>query len=245
MEVLQESILKVVTYFDIFQYPLTAEEIRCFTDSPCSAEQLEYLLQELLRDEIIFKTQDFYTLHKNSSLGAKRIKENTAAKKQLSRAKKIGKFLTSFPFIKGIAISGSLSKQVAKEDSDIDFFIITKANRLWLSKIFFTSFIKLASLVGFEKWFCLNYIIDETSLEVPEKNIFTATEIITLIPLHDPLLFNKFFSHHFSVHVHFEHVNTGKKKLAVYSWQFAQANPTFGGLAINSRIDFFSNHIIY
>jgi len=193
MEVLQESILKVVTYFDIFQYPLTAEEIRCFTDSPCSAGQLEYLLQELLRDEIIFKTQDFYTLHKNSSLGAKRIKENTASKKQVSRAKKIGKFLTSFPFIKGIAISGSLSKQVAKEDSDIDFFIITKANRLWLSKIFFTSFIKLASLVGFEKWFCLNYIIDETSLEVPEKNIFTATEIITLIPLHDPLLFNKFF----------------------------------------------------
>jgi hypothetical protein len=193
MEALQESILKAVTYFDIFQYPLTAEEIQCFMDTSCSTEQLEYLLQELLRDEIIFKTQDFYTLHKNSSLGAKRIKENTAAKKQLTRAKKIAKFLTWFPFIKGIAISGSLSKQVAKEDSDIDFFIITKGNRLWLSKIFFTSFIKCASLVGFEKWFCLNYVIDETYLEVAEKNIFTATEIITLMPLQDPSLFNKFF----------------------------------------------------
>ena len=28
---------------------------------------------------------------------------------------------------------------------------------------------------------------------MPERNIFTATEIITLMPLHDPSLFNKFF----------------------------------------------------
>jgi hypothetical protein len=101
MEVLQESILKVVTYFDIFQYPLTAEEIRCFTDSPCSAEQLEYLLQELLRDEIIFKTQDFYTLHKNSSLGAKRIKENTAAKKTIVKSKKNREVSNLVSFYKG------------------------------------------------------------------------------------------------------------------------------------------------
>jgi predicted nucleotidyltransferase len=192
MDALRESILKVVTYFDIFQYPVTAEEIRRFMDMPCSMERLEYLLQELLRDERIFKTLDFYTLHKNSSLGIKRIKENTAAKKQLKRAKRIAAFLTWFPFIKGIAISGSLSKYVAKEDSDIDFFIITTSNRLWLSKIFFTSFIKLASFVGLEKWFCLNYVIDETYLEVSEKNIFTAIEIITLMPLHGSL-FDNFF----------------------------------------------------
>src|ERR1700758_4025049 len=98
MDALQESILKVVIYFDIFQYPLTAEEIRCFMDMPCNAERLEYLLQEFLRDEIIFKTQDFYTLHKNSPLGIRRIKENADAKKQLTRARKIARFLTWFPF---------------------------------------------------------------------------------------------------------------------------------------------------
>lgn len=160
---------------------------------PCTAERLEFLLHKLLKDEIIFKTQHFYTLHKNSALGLKRMRENAAAKKQLRRAAKIAAFLTWFPFIKGVAVSGSLSKQVAREDSDIDFFIITKANRLWLSKIFFTSFIKLASLAGLEKWFCLNYVIDETCLEVQEKNLFTAIEIVTLIPLHGSLLFAKFF----------------------------------------------------
>ena len=193
MSPLQESILNVVTYFDIFHYPLTAEEIRTFMDKQCNEEQVHNLLNELLSDERIFKTHDFYTLHKNSSLAAKRIKENAAAKKQMRKAKKIAAFLTWFPFIKGIAISGSLSKQVAKEDSDVDFFIITTANRLWLSKIFFTTFIKLVSFIALDKWFCLNYVIDETNLEVKEKNIFTATEIITLIPLYGSSLFDKFF----------------------------------------------------
>src|SRR3954453_11304973 len=162
MNALQESILKVVTYFDIFQHPLTAEEIRCFMDKSCNEERLQYSLTELLRDELIFKVHDFYTLHKSSSYGIKRIKENAAAKTQLKKAKKIATFLTWFPFIRGIAISGSLSKHVAKEDSDIDFFIITKANRLWVSKLFFTTLVKCASYIKLDKWFCLNYVIDET-----------------------------------------------------------------------------------
>src|SRR5690242_6624248 len=98
MDASRESILKVITYFDIFQYPVTAVEIRYFMDIPCNQERLEYLLQDLLRDEIIFETQGFYTLHKNSSLGIKRIKENAAAKKQLKTAKRIAAFLTIFPF---------------------------------------------------------------------------------------------------------------------------------------------------
>jgi hypothetical protein len=44
-----------------------------------------------------------------------------------------------------------------------------------------------------DKWFCLNYVIDETNLEVPEKNIFTATEIVTLIPLYGYSLLENFF----------------------------------------------------
>jgi len=178
MNALQESILKVVAYFDIFQYPLTAKEIISFMDTRCSEEDLQFVLNGFLRDEVIFKTHSFYTLHRNSYLGIKRIKENTAAQKQLRKAKKIGAFLTWFPFIKGVAISGSLSKEVAKEDSDIDFFIITEANRLWLSKLFFTLFIKCMSFISLEKWFCLNYVIDETNLKCGKKTFLLQQKLL-------------------------------------------------------------------
>jgi hypothetical protein len=84
---------------------------------------------------------------------------------------------------------------------------------LWLSKLFFTLFIKCMSFISLEKWFCLNYVIDETNLEVQEKNIFTATEIITLIPLHGPLLFDKFFESNNWVYNFFPN-NSSKKIVA-------------------------------
>jgi hypothetical protein len=39
----------------------------------------------------------------------------------------------------------------------------------------------------------MNYFIDEQELEIPEKNVYTATEIATLMPLHG-CVFEEFFS---------------------------------------------------
>jgi hypothetical protein len=222
MNTLQESILKVIAYFDIFNYPLTVQEIKLFMNQNCSDQKMQYALHELLHDETIFKSRDFYSLQNNPSLTIKRINGNNAATKQLRIAKQIAAFLTWFPFIKGIAISGSLSKNVAYKGSDIDFFIITTENRLWLSKLFFTLFIKFASVLGFQKWFCLNYVVDESSLEVHEKNIFTAIEIITLLPLYGTSVFNNFFktnewiydyfpNHPFKTHATKEHLPLHRK----------------------------------
>jgi predicted nucleotidyltransferase len=193
MDSLQESILKAVAYFDLFHHPVTTDEILHFMNMPCTEHNLHHALSILINDEKIFRSREFYSLHKDHFLAKRRMNANATAAKQLKIAKNIAVFLMWFPFIKGVAISGSLSKNVAHEDSDIDFFIITTENRLWLSKLFFSTFIKLATFLGYKKWFCLNYIIDETSLEVPEKNIFTATEIITLLPLYGARLFDLFF----------------------------------------------------
>lgn len=192
MNEIRNSILKVLSYYDIFQYPLTRREIRSFMGKHCSEDKLILCLAELSESEVIFETEGFYSIRNDVLFKAQRIKENAAAEKQLKLAKRIAYFLTWFPYVKGIAISGSLSKQVAKEDSDIDFFLITKTNRLWISKIFLLILIKFASLLRLDTLLCINYIVDESSLEVPEKNIFTATEIITLLPVYGQHSFNRF-----------------------------------------------------
>lgn len=193
MEPIQESILSTIAYFDIFSHPLTAEEIKSFMSLPCSTKDLSFSLNELLGDEIIYCYNDFYSLTEDKSLAEKRVKANKYATKQLKIVKRVAGFLSWFPYVKGVAVSGSLSKNIADKKSDIDFFIITKENRLWIAKIFFSVFVKLATFFGFGKWFCLNYTIDESYLEVEEKNVFTATEIVTLIPLRGNGCFKNFF----------------------------------------------------
>ena len=48
-------------------------------------------------------------------------------------------------------------------------------------------------LVNKQHLFCMNYFIDEQGLEIVEKNIYTAIEVATLIPLEGDVAFAKFY----------------------------------------------------
>jgi len=111
----------------------------------------------------------------------------------LKTADRIAQFLFCFPFVKGIAVSGSLSKNFADDQSDIDFFVITEKNKLWLARTFMHAFKKIAILLKKQDMFCMNYYISEELLQIKEKNIFTATEVCTLLPLRGITVFQQFF----------------------------------------------------
>ncbi len=190
----EQSIIKALAYFNIFNYPLKRDEIYNFLDTNCDKNSFEKTIQSLCDDGIIYRIDEFYSLHKNSSLAERRRSGNRRAAEQLKIAGKVSRFLYRFPFVKGIAVSGSLSKNYADKNSDIDFFIITTANRLWLARTGMHLFKKLTFLTGRQHWFCMNYYIDEQALEIKEKNIFTAVEVMTVLPLHGNGMFNNFFS---------------------------------------------------
>ena len=46
-----------------------------------------------------------------------------------------------------------------------------------------------------QHWFCMNYYIDEEMLQIKEKNIYTATEVVTLLPLRGIPAFRRFYGH--------------------------------------------------
>ena len=119
---------------------------------------------------------------------------NEKATAQLRIAAKVATLLSRFPFVRGVAVSGSLSKHFAGDNADIDFFIIKATNRLWLARTFMHLFKKLTFLAGRQHWFCRNYYVDESALEIKEKNIFTATEIVTVLPFYGDQLFRDFIA---------------------------------------------------
>ena len=192
MSNIRQDILKTLAYFDYFNYPLTNEDIRSFLCSQCSQSYIDEILILLLEDKIIFKIQDFYSLQNKLSLGDNRRKGNLTAVKQLVIARRAAKLISHFPFVVTVAVSGSLSKYYADEKTDIDFFIITSANRLWIARTFMHLFKKLTYIRGRQHWFCMNYYIDELGIEIPERNIFTAMEIVTLLPMEGLNHFKKF-----------------------------------------------------
>lgn len=179
----KNSILKTLAYFDIFHYPLLKEEIVQFGGSGSEEYLLEPGLTELIREGRIFLHRDFYSLQNNPLLAHRRRQGNEYAGKLLPKGLRIGRFIYQFPFVRGVAISGSLSKNFANEKADIDFFIIAKANRLWIARTFLHLFKKLTFLTGRQHLYCMNYFLDEAALPLEDKNIYTAIEIRTLVPV--------------------------------------------------------------
>jgi hypothetical protein len=190
---LKKDILATLTYFDLFDYPLRESEIFTFLSHYDNFPEFERALKTMTNESDIFRIGDFYSLHNNYAIAARRYKGNEKAAFMLRKAEQAANLISSFPFVKGVAVSGSLSKYFADENTDIDFFIITAANRLWISRTFLHCFKKLTYLFKMQDLFCMNYFIDEAELVILEKNIYTATEVATILPLRGSNVFERFF----------------------------------------------------
>lgn len=179
----RQHILQTLAYFDIFQYPLLVEEIRLFHGQKNSPAVIDEALGSLVAEEVIFVIDEFYSLHDDPALAARRRLGNRLALEQMKTAYKAASVLSHFPYVRGLAISGSLSKNYSTKNTDIDFFIITAANRLWIARTLMHLYKKFTFITGRQNWFCMNYYIDEAVPEIEEKNIYTAIEIATLLPM--------------------------------------------------------------
>jgi len=182
-------------YYDIFNYPLTNREILFnLSTNHVSLVEVNETLRDLSANGYIFQWNEFFSVQNNESLIERRKKGNEEAKRYLRLAERKGKFIYSFPFVRAVMASGSFSKNYMDDTSDLDFFVITEPGRLWISRMLLILY-KRIFLFNSHKYFCVNYLIDSAQLEIEEKNIFTATELSTLVPLcgneYYPLLIDK------------------------------------------------------
>jgi len=100
--------------------------------------------------------------------------------KYLRRARIIASILSFAPFVRMIGLSGSLARGEATEKSDIDFFIVTKTNRLWTGRALVSI---LTHLTGYRRYdrkiagrICLNCYQTEEHLTVNPKTIKNAKD---------------------------------------------------------------------
>ncbi len=174
-------ILQALAYYDVFNFPLNFEEILRYSHFS-KKEELAAQLTVLIDQKIIFKLDEFYALRDDVLLAIQRKADDLRAKEYEDQAYKKSALIGKFPYVKGVFISGSLSKGTMGEDGDIDYFIVTTPNRLWVARTLLILYKKIF-LLNSRKYFCINYLIDEETLEIEQKNRFTATELITLLPM--------------------------------------------------------------
>lgn len=211
------AVLKTLLYFEIFQYPITVDEIYEYCNQyPASKDEIQRQLIVLEEFGYISHKDQFYHIKNDNLTGLvqKRLKGYKEAEKLLKIAKRVTKFISWFPFVRSICLSGSLSKGYADKKSDIDYFIITEPGRLWISRTMLILFKKIF-LFNSHKYFCVNYFVDTNSLEIPDKNLFAATELLSIIPASNAELYEQLMHSNFWIKEYFPNgeLKTGKYKV--------------------------------
>jgi hypothetical protein len=179
---IKEAIIKTVAFFDLFDYPLTLFEVRRYLYLPQVDYELagsliakkvmsiESFLEELSGENIIGEKNGFYFFKGREGIVAERQKRYNRSGRKIGAAKKIIRLFSALPWIKMIALGNVMGTRNFRKESDIDFFIVTAKNRIWITRLFSAG---LAAMLGLrpregqtEDKICLSFFIAEDRLEL-------------------------------------------------------------------------------
>lgn len=189
-----EGNMMCLHYFGIFKFPLKLNEVHRFNPYRASVNEVSEGLASLCNEKQIFCRGNYYLKEDGEAWITEREEGYTRAMKLLQRSKRYSRIIASFPFVRGIAISGSLSKFYASTHPDIDYFIIAEKDRLWIARSFLHFFKKLTFLTGHQHYFCMNYFIDTAALELEHPNLYSAIEMASLLPVYNKELILDFYN---------------------------------------------------
>jgi hypothetical protein len=173
--------VNVLSYFEIFEHPISLSELEQLIG--INETDLIVILDDFVSKQIIYSDGIYFsTSIEISKRIASRLNQEKLAASYLKKMPRYIRLMSCFPFVRGVGISGSLSKGVVSEDGDVDYFIITAVDRLWICRSIMV-FFKKVILFNSRKYFCVNYFIDLNNLKIQEENMFTAIEISHLVPV--------------------------------------------------------------
>lgn len=172
------AIFSAEAYADIFEYPLTEEELRTWLPFVNNFKRpLPAVYPELVEGQgEALKT---------------RVKRAAWSKEKWERAKKVVAFLRFIPTIQLAGVTGGLAMNNAKKEDDIDLFFIASCGTVWITRLLVTCAVECLGIrrkpgeKDVRNKICLNMFVADDALSLPknERDFFAAHEVLQMVPL--------------------------------------------------------------
>jgi hypothetical protein len=178
--VLERAILQTVAYADVFEYPLTADEIHRYLIGVAAGRSTVRSMLNTRPPRELSRSGRYFTLAGREASVETRKARAAEAAGYWRKAIHYGRRMSNLPFVRMVAVTGALAMD-NMADGDIDYLVITQPGRLWLCRALIVGLVRLAALRGTE--LCPNYFLSERALVLDERNLFTAHEVTQMVPL--------------------------------------------------------------
>jgi hypothetical protein len=180
---LGRAILRTLVYADLFDYPLTCEEIAHYL-MDCAAPPA--VVARALREDPDLAAQissrdGFYFLRGREAVVAIRRERAAASARLWPRAARYTRLLRHFPFVRMVAVTGALAMDNVAGNPDIDLLVISAPGRVWICRRLLILAVRGIRLFGDE--ICPNFILAADSLALPQQDLFIAHELAQMRPV--------------------------------------------------------------
>ncbi len=194
LEAIHDGLQKVYDVSEYLKFPFTVEEVANYflPNVNITPQQLESMLTSRKIGDLGFKIRDGYLTTNDDQTQLSRSEMQQTSTEKLNSASSFANLLTRvIPFIRTVAVTGSVAYGSATKWDDIDLFIVTKRNRLWISALLTLVLVRLNKLLILRpphlSLFCLSYVHDEQGFlkesQRNRSNALFARELLKAKPV--------------------------------------------------------------
>lgn len=172
-----DCVLRLLLYYDVFHHPLTVDELDWLAAAP-AAPGVEALVRAGRAER-----HGRYVCRAGAAGDVPRRAARTREAERLWRvARPAAALLARWPWVRGVLVTGSLSKRSSTRGGDVDFLLLIEDGRVWVTKSLLQG-ARRPLPARMRGWFCTNYLLSVARLEVDPHNTFTAMELATAVPM--------------------------------------------------------------
>jgi hypothetical protein len=180
---IEQAVVRSVAYGDVFEYPLRAPEVHRYLHGVSATPEAtaDALARRSSPGGALTCRDGFYTLPGRADLVDLRRRRTAHARALWPKALKYGRLIAELPFVRMVAVTGSLAWDNVDAGADVDYLIVTEPDRLWVTRWLVAALGRVAGREGVS--LCPNYMVSERALLLAERNLYGAYELVRMVPI--------------------------------------------------------------
>jgi len=135
----------------------------------------------------IHSYRGFYFLHKNSNAYTKRIAMGKTSIAKWRIAKRMIALISFVPYVRMVAVTGSLALNATHKGSDIDVLIVAKSGHIWTARAFISALMQAFGKRRYGQFIrdriCLNHYVSDKETVLRPDHLFSRHICSTLVPV--------------------------------------------------------------
>jgi hypothetical protein len=194
----RQSIMAGLSFFDIFNYPLTLAELWRYRYGSSLLASRSSLTMHAVLDALagspVGEKDGYYFLLGREGTVATRQRRYRLSEAKFAKARAAAKLFGRLPWVRLVAVCNSLAISNAGDDSDIDLFVVCRPGTLWRTRLMMVGALQAAGLRPrpgrHADTFCLSFFLSEDRLDLSPyalrpRDTYLLYWIASLVPLYD------------------------------------------------------------